>query len=473
MWNYVNTKDNPADIASRGMYLDDLCKNDLWWREPKFLHGKQDWPHHFKCASNVKVPELRNKYIVSICNSSCKPLQIFERFLSLIKLKRVFAYVLRFIRNSRNREQKKTGQLTVIELENSMICLSKLAQNDCYLDEITIIKSKKELSKKSRLVYLNPFIHSDGLLRVGGRLKNLSLSFDTKHPILLDGKQKFSKLIFLSEHIRLLHPGPQLLLFSVFFDSNQNQQIQLWIEVVLNSRPLHPMSSDPNDLTPLTSSHLLIGKVLITPPDPLINDVKTNRLSRFQMLQQINQSFWKRWSSSTYQIAPSRSTTVTFFSKTKFLGNVRNETRRGTPSHLYSDNATNFVASQKELIKFYNFLQNSENQLIALCSKENITWHFIPPNSPNFGGLWESNIKVIKNHLYKVIGDSVLTYEEYLTLLYVQIEAVLNSRPLHPMSSDPNDLTPLTPSHLLIGKLLITPPDPLLNDVKTNRLSIF
>ncbi|ENN83400.1 hypothetical protein YQE_00241, partial [Dendroctonus ponderosae] len=98
---------------------------------------------------------------------------------------------------------------------------------------------------------------------------------------------------------------------------------------------------------------------------------------------------------------------------------------------------------------------------------------------PNFGGLWESNIKAIKNHLYKVIGDSVLTNEEYLTqytissIQSVQIEAVLNLRPLHPMSSDPNDLTPLTPNHLLIGKLLITPPDPLLNDVKTKRLSRF
>ncbi|KAH1021904.1 hypothetical protein HUJ04_011388 [Dendroctonus ponderosae] len=55
------------------------------------------------------------------------------------------------------------------------------------------------------------------------------------------------------------------------------------------------MSSDPNDLTPLTPNHLLIGKLLITPPDPLLNDVKTKRLSRFEMLQQINQSFWKRW----------------------------------------------------------------------------------------------------------------------------------------------------------------------------------
>ncbi|KAH1020919.1 hypothetical protein HUJ04_010505, partial [Dendroctonus ponderosae] len=331
-------------------------------------------------CSKTKVAPVKTLTIprLELCEA-----MIYERFSSLIKLKRVFAYVLRFIRNSRNKEQKETGQLTVIELENSMICLSKLAQNDCYLDEITIIKSKKELNKKSRLGSLNPFIDSNGLLRVEGRFKKLSLSFDTKHPILLD------------EHIRLLHPGPQLSLFSV--------RQSFWVTSGMN-------------------------------------------LAEFIVRNCVR----------CFRFKPKPANTIM--------------ARRGTPSHLYSDNATNFVASQKELIKFYNFLQNSENELIALCSKENIIWHFIPPNSPNFGGLWESNIKAIKNHLYKVIGDSVLTNEEYLTqytissIQSVQIEAVLNLRPLHPMSSDPNDLTPLTPNHLLIGKLLITPPDPLLND---------
>ena len=99
-------------------------------------------------------------------------------------------------------------------------------------------------------------------------------------------------------------------------------------------------------------------------------------------------------------------------------------------------------------------------------------WHFIPRNSPNFGGLWESSVKAIKYNLYRVIGNTILTYEEYSTLL-VQIEATLNSRPLYQMSSDPNDLTPLTPSHLLIGQPMVTPPDPLLEEVKVNRLSRF
>ena len=54
----------------------------------------------------------------------------------------------------------------------------------------------------------------------------------------------------------------------------------------------------------------------------------------------------------------------------------------------------------------------------------------------------------------KVIG---LSFEEFLTILN-QIEAVLNSRPLYPMWSDPKDPTQLTPAHFLIGELLLTLP---------------
>ena len=56
----------------------------------------------------------------------------------------------------------------------------------------------------------------------------------------------------------------------------------------------------------------------------------------------------------------------------------------------------------------------------------------------------------MKRHLRRVIGQQLLSNEELLTVLH-QIEAVLNSRPLTPMTSDPNDLTPLTPAHFLIG----------------------
>ena len=84
-------------------------------------------------------------------------------------------------------------------------------------------------------------------------------------------------------------------------------------------------------------------------------------------------------------------------------------------------------------------------------------WHFIPPQSPNFGGLWEAGIKSTKHHLKRVIGNSTLTFEEITTVL-AQIEACLNSRPLSYVE-DQDKLTILTPGHFLVGEPLVLPPD--------------
>ncbi|GBM59033.1 hypothetical protein AVEN_7415-1 [Araneus ventricosus] len=131
--------------------------------------------------------------------------------------------------------------------------------------------------------------------------------------------------------------------------------------------------------------------------------------------------------------------------------------RRGFPSVIYSDNGTNFKGAVNHLRHLFNIAKGSEIQ--QFCTSNYIQWHFIPPYSLNHGGLWEASIKLAKHHLIRVCKSTILNFEEMTTLL-CQIEACINSRPLTPLSSDPSDISALTPGHFLIGSSLLDLPEP-------------
>ncbi|GFX87344.1 integrase catalytic domain-containing protein [Trichonephila clavipes] len=137
--------------------------------------------------------------------------------------------------------------------------------------------------------------------------------------------------------------------------------------------------------------------------------------------------------------------------------------RRGAPRHIYSDNGTNFVGARRKLDEIRKlWLSLPTNEAISYyLSKSSIDWHFIPPSSPHFGGIWESGIRSVKFHLKRVLGETILTFEELTTLL-TQIEGLLNSRPLSYVNdSDIECISTLTPSHFLTGDVLLSVPEEL------------
>lgn len=108
--------------------------------------------------------------------------------------------------------------------------------------------------------------------------------------------------------------------------------------------------------------------------------------------------------------------------------------------------------------------------MASLFANDGTKWIFNPPSAPHFGGKWKAAVKSTKFHLLRCIGDAVLTYKELTTLL-VQIEAVLNSRPLCALTNDAEDYSVLTPSYFLIGETLTTVPEPDLSSQPSTRLS--
>lgn len=103
-------------------------------------------------------------------------------------------------------------------------------------------------------------------------------------------------------------------------------------------------------------------------------------------------------------------------------------------------------------------------------SENKIEWHFIPPNAPNFSGLWEAAVKKFEHHFKRVAYDKRFTLPEFNTFAH-EVEAILNSRPLTPVSDDPNDFFALTPGHFLIGDSLKSLPEYDYKAIPSNRLS--
>lgn len=140
-------------------------------------------------------------------------------------------------------------------------------------------------------------------------------------------------------------------------------------------------------------------------------------------------------------------------------------TGRRNCHRLISDWGTNFVGARNEFAKVTDFLKSSESQFKEYFLKQEIEWQHIPPRAPHMGGLWESAVKLAKFHLVTSIGCTALVYED-LNTLCIQIESMLNSRPLTHINDDPNDPQTLTPAHFLVGEEMIAKPQENLNDVK-------
>ncbi|XP_065365766.1 uncharacterized protein LOC135958795 [Calliphora vicina] len=163
---------------------------------------------------------------------------------------------------------------------------------------------------------------------------------------------------------------------------------------------------------------------------------------------------------------------VTSLSTESFVAAFRRFTaRRGICTDLYSDCGTNFIGANKELQILNNRCRSSlPKDLVEQLANTGTQWHFIPPASPHFGGLWEAGVKSTKHHLRRMMENRILTFEELCTLL-AQIECCLNSRPLCPISSDPVDCQALTPSHFLVGEPTLCIPDENLLELNVDRLA--
>ena len=131
--------------------------------------------------------------------------------------------------------------------------------------------------------------------------------------------------------------------------------------------------------------------------------------------------------------------------------------RRAGVKQMFSDRGSNFLMAERELRD--GLYRWNQQQIHDSLRQKGIEWHFNPPLAPSQGGVWEIMVKSVKRILRLLTNEKILD-EESLHTFVVEVESILNNRPLTSVSDHPDDLAALTPMSVLTGSIDASlPPD--------------
>lgn len=463
-WRYVRSECNPADALSRGMLPEPLIENELWWGGSPELRQSRLLEEEIPAVTDENLPELRTRVFVNIVK---EPAFYFGRVSRFTRLQRAWAYVWRFIDNTRAKV-RNNEPLSATELSRATQTIVKLVQEEGFPDLLKDLKMER--MKRNNYSGLAPFVDQDGVIRVGGRLKYSQIPYEGKHQILLPDKHHVTQILVREMHERNLHVGQNGLVSIV---RQQYWPVKLKSIVKQTTNRCYVCYRNKPQQTNQFMGDLPSYRVT---PSPVFSKTGIDFAGPFVLKESGRKpKFYKAYVCVfvCMSVKAVHLELCTDLRSETFLGALqRFVSRRGLPSDLFSDNGTTFVGADHELANLRKLFEDQMHtaRVTDFCSAKGITWHFIPPRSPHFGGIWEAGVKSMKYLLKRVVGETRLTYEEMATFL-AEAEAVLNSRPLCPLSDDPSDLEALTPSHFLIGRPGQAITEPSYSQQKINRLS--
>ena len=498
-WRHVSGKDNPADAATRGLSVSALCNHETWWSGPLYLRKPQDaWPSK-KVVDTTQLPgQLKPKPKSTFVTISADEFDLqLERFDTWERLVRTTAWCTRFIRNCqqavRARQAKKgdanqpaaqqhlatkqsqSAEVTKVSISAVLkdsppqsllvedISVKEFtaaerywiaaAQRSAYAATFSQLKSQQPVSASDPLVGLSPQLDAadePAVIIVGGRLSSAkNLPNRIRHPVILPPKHRVTRLLVQHEDRQCKHAaGHQHLL--------ANLRQRYWIvngASVIRSVIHECVTCRRNRTTPAKQMMGPLPDYRVAQSLQPFTRVGVDYAGPFQTKQGRGRVRAKRYlclftcleiRACHLEVAHSLSTESFLMALQRFIK------RRGVPKVMVSDNGTNFRAADQELKAAVSDLDRQK--IVRHLVDQRIVWKFNPPRAPHFGGVFEALIKSAKRALSAVLSQAEVSDEE-LTTAVCAVEDLLNSRPLGLVSTDPNDLSPLTPRHFLVGRM--------------------
>lgn len=495
-WRHVPTDANPADIPSRGMLPSQLAESSLWFDGPEFLKlDDSEWPNRFVPVKDPPEQTPARRVLTNVMKEM--DLVTSSKFHSWRPIQKVFRYVQKFVTTLKVKVEgrrllskdtpfsmglvRSAGNsppsLSSEELDNGLRTAVKIVQLSQFGDLFNEIReNKSSLGKKSSVARrLNFFIDPEGIIRVRGRLNNApDLTYDTKNPMLLPPHHALTRSLFLHTHGQLMHAGQTLMLGTIFRRfwplkakelANQITSNYLrcrWIKPTLGEQQMGQLPE--YRITPVSRAFTCTGVDYFGPVWISQPGRGTKRLKAYIAV------FVCFTTKTVHMEIVDDLTTNGFLSAL-----LRFISRRGTPKELYSDNGTNLIGARNILMSWHEMFNNIDHweAVYEWCkNNDGIDWKTIPARSPHHGGLWERAVASAKHHLVRTIGEASL-YRAEMETVVTMVEAILNSRPLVPVTLNPKDNCPLTPAHFLIGGPLKTICEPHVMDHNITHLERF
>lgn len=460
-WNHVPTKQNPADIASRGALIEELKNSTLWWHGPDFLRDVSIRPIKPTTTNDGEIPEKKGniKIFHVVEQTENYVLSYFSSYKSLITFT---VYAMRWFKRVRNRNSALTAQ-EITSATNKWI---KIVQSEMFNQDIYSLQHGG-WARTPILRQLNPFIDAHGILRMNGRVGNADLR-EQKTAIILPPKHKLTELIIREAHKEVLHGGVQLTLRKLrekFFIIHARSQVQSIIHKCVNcfrfrkERMQQQMAELPSFRTEQARPFAFVGCDYAG-----FFEIKTSARRNSPTTKGYIALFICLTTKAIHlELVGDLSTAEFIMAFENFIA------RRGIPILLYTDNGTNFIGGAKEIKKFLEQLFTQNNAVSKLLAFKNIKCKTLPARASHMAGIWERAVGSVKYHLRRTLKDTKLNARQFDHVLK-QIEACLNSRPLWAVSAESDDIEVLTPSHFFNFEAINTLPRPDVSHIKMNRL---
>lgn len=432
-WRHVGTKDNPADIGSRGCGGDYIPKK--WLNGPPWLSNPSDWPPEIttKATDETNAELKRDQRAVLNCAledhadaMDC----VLEKF-SYWKAMRISAWIARYLFNLKSVSTKRRrGALTTEEIQSQVKWWIKKEQ----------MRYENTDQMEEDKLRLNLQENESGLLECKGRIQG-------EYPIYIPPTSKLAEKIVMHEHVRTLHGGVGMTMAAVRNAYWIPRLRQLTKKVRRNCNgckrfqvtpfPRPPTGNLPKDRTTGTRPFQVIG---VDYAGPILYKNRSGTQSKAYLLL-----FACSLTRAVHlELLPNLSTE-------EFMRILKQViARRGKPEKIYSDNAKTFVAAAKRIQKI-----SKSEQVNDFLAKNDITWQFNLSKAPWWGGQYERLIGIVKQSLYKVTGKSNLRWKE-LAEVVLDVEISLNNRPLTYVEDDV-ELSVLTPNLMITGESCVLP----------------